>query len=288
MYSTLGPEAIGIRGLSLPEAIELARASGFAGLTFDVRRAAEAVNDRGLDDVRDWFSRANVRPANWGLPVSWRDDARWEADLQALPALAALGRELGATRTATFMPSGSNERAFDENFAWHVSRLRPIAEALREEGCRLGIEYIGTSTWRAEFPHEFIYTLDGLMSLIAAIDVDNVGVMVDSWHLFSSGGTVADLNRLTNREIVVAHVNDAPAGVAWEDQIDTVRALPMETGVIDLVGFMRALQAVGYDGPVMPEPFSQRLNELAATDPLAAARETAQAMDAMRDAAGLN
>lgn len=287
MYTSLGPEAIGIRGLALRDAIGLARDSGFAGLTFDIRVAAQAVTDHGLGEVRSWFTEANVRPANWGLPVAWRDDARWEEDLQKLPPLAAVGRELGATRTATFMPSGSNDRTFDENFAWHVSRLRPIAEVLREEGCRFGIEYIGTATWRAQFPHEFIYTLAGLMELVAAIDVDNVGVMVDSWHLFSSCGTVADLDRLTNRDVVVAHVNDAPAGIAWSDQIDTQRALPLETGVIDLIGFMQALQRIDYDGPVMPEPFSQRLNDLAVSDPLAAARETARSMDAMWAAAGI-
>jgi len=33
---------------------------------------------------------------------------------------------------------------------------------------------------------------------------------------------------------VVVHVNDAPAGIARDEQIDTVRTLPMETGVIDL------------------------------------------------------
>jgi sugar phosphate isomerase/epimerase len=288
MYTSLGPEAIGVRGLALRDAIALARDSGFAGLTFDIRVAAQAVEDHGLDEVRGWFSAANVLPANWGLPVSWRDDARFADDLQKLAPLAAVGRELGSTRTATFMPSGSNEREFDENFAWHISRLRPIAELLREEGCRLGIEYIGTATWRAQFPHEFIYTLPGLMDLIAAIDVDNVGVMVDSWHLFSAGGTVEELERLTNRDVVVAHVNDAPAGIGWDEQIDTQRALPLETGVLDLVGFMQALQRIGYDGPVMPEPFSQRVNELAATDPLAAARETERSMDALWQAAGLS
>ena len=64
----------------------------------------------------------------------------------------------------------------------------------------------------------------------------------------------------------MVHVNDAPAGIARDEQIDTVRTLPMETGVIDLAGFMQAMQEIGYDGPVMPEPFSQRVNDLAATD----------------------
>jgi sugar phosphate isomerase/epimerase len=287
MYATIGPDQLGIRGLSLSDAIALARAAGFAGLSFDSRAAARAADERGLDTVQDQFAQAGVRPALWNLPVAWRDDDQWQADLRELPRLAATARALGATRTATYMPSGSDERSFQENFDWHVARLRPIAEVLRDEGCQFGIEFIGPKTYRAAFRHEFIHTLDGVMELVAAIGTGNVGVMLDSWHLYTSGGTLADLERLTNHDVVVVHVNDAPAGIARDEQIDTVRTLPMETGVIDLVGFMRALREMGYDGPVMPEPFSQRINDLAATDPEAAAREAARSMDALWRAAGL-
>jgi sugar phosphate isomerase/epimerase len=287
MYATISPDALGIHGLSLSEAIALARDSGFAGLSFDSRAAARAVAQRGFAAVHDEFARAGVKPALWNLPVAWRDDEQWQVDLRELPRLAATARELGATRTATYMPSGSDQRPFRENFDWHVARLRPIAEVLRDEGCQFGIEFLGPKTYRAAFRHEFIHTLDGVMELITAIGTGNIGLLLDSWHLYTSGGTLADLERLTNDDVVVVHVNDAPAGVALEAQIDTVRALPLETGVIDLVGFMHALRQMGYDGPVMPEPFSQRLNALATTDPNAAAREAARSMAALWQAAGL-
>ena len=185
------------------------------------------------------------------------------------------------------MFSGSDERPYKDNFAWHVARFRQIAEVLRDEGCRFGIEFIGPRTFRAQYRHEFIYTLDGLMELAHAIGTDNVGLLLDSWHLYTSGGSVADLDRLTADDVVAVHVNDAPAGIPVDEQIDNVRTLPMETGVIDLPGFMGKLRDMGYDGPVTPEPFSARLNELAATDPVAAAREAARAMDALWLAAGL-
>jgi sugar phosphate isomerase/epimerase len=287
MYTTMSPDALGMRGLPLLEAIELARDAGFAGLSFDSRVAARAIDELGLTAVQEQFAQAGVKPALWNLPVAWRDDNEWETDLRELPRLARAARDLGSTRTATYMPSGSDDRPFRENFDWHVSRLRPIAEVLRDEGCRFGIEFIGPKTYRVAFQHEFIYTLDGVMELNSAIGTGNVGVMLDSWHLYASGGSLADLQRLTNQDVVVVHVNDAPAGIARDEQIDTVRTLPMETGVIDLVGFMRALQEMGYDGPVMPEPFSERVNELAATDRLAAAREAAKSMDELWQAAGL-
>ncbi|MGN6561929.1 MAG: sugar phosphate isomerase/epimerase family protein [Thermomicrobiales bacterium] len=274
MFTCLAPGAIGIRGLALPAAIALARESGFAGLAFDIKEAAESAAAQGAPALRALFADAGIAPGYWGLPVAWRDDAeRWQADLKALPALASVARELGCDRATTVMQPGSNERAYDENFAWHVERLRPVATALRDAGCRLGIEYIGPRTFRQKFRHEFIYDLKGLLDLAAAIGTGNVGVLLDAWHLYTSGGTAADLTRLTARDVVAVHVNDAPAGIARDDQIDTVRALPLETGVMDLAGFMGQLRAIGYDGPVTPEPFSQRLNDLAVHDPLGAARE---------------
>src|SRR5919107_5393044 len=223
MYATIGPDQLGIRGLSLSDAIALARDAGFAGLSFDSRAAARAVEERGVDAVQDQFAQAGVKPALWNLPVAWRDDDQWQADLRELPRLAAKARALGATRTATYMPSGSDERSFQENFDWHVARLRPIAEVLRDEGCRFGIEFIGPRTYRAAFHHEFIHTLAGVMELMAAIGTGNIGVVLEYWHLYTSGGTVADIERLTSHDIVVVHVNDAPAGVARDDQIDPVR-----------------------------------------------------------------
>ena len=47
-----------------------------------------------------------------------------------LELVIAQGRELGCTRTSTWCPPASDERDFDENFAWHVARFRPIAQAL--------------------------------------------------------------------------------------------------------------------------------------------------------------
>ncbi len=285
MFKNLSPGAIGIRHCTLADAIELARASGFAGIDFSIREAADLVNLRGLEYVRDLFAQAGVRPGQWGLPVAWNRDDQWQDDLRELPKLAALGRALGCTRTATWAPPGSNERPFGANFEWHVQRFRPIAQILADEGCSLGIEFIGPKTLRDRYTFPFIYTLDGMMELAAAIGTGNVGLLLDIWHLITSGGSVADMDRLTARDIVTVHVNDAPEGIPMDEQIDNVRRLPMETGVLPLVEFMQKLQALGYDGPVTPEPFSARVNAIA--DPLEAARLVADYMDRLWRASGL-
>jgi len=285
MYKNLSPGAIGIRNLSLPEAIDLARKTGFGGIDFNIREAATLAEAHSVAHVRNLFVQAGVQPGLWGLPVAWNRDDQWEADLQELPRLAALGRDLGCPRTATWCPPNSAERAYEENFAWHVARFRPVAEVLKEHGCRLGLEFIGPQTLRPPDKHPFIYNLEGMMDLIGAIGTGNVGLLLDAWHLYTSGGSLDDLDKITAEDIVTVHVNDAPTGMAMEAYIDNDRRLPMETGVIDLPGFMQKLGQLGYDGPVTPEPFSKRVNAI--EDPLEAAQLTAEYMDKLWRAGGL-
>ena len=70
MYKTLSPGAIGIRGLSLRESLELAKATGFAGLDFSIQEAA----DLGAADARALFADAGIQYGAWGLPVRWLSD----------------------------------------------------------------------------------------------------------------------------------------------------------------------------------------------------------------------
>jgi sugar phosphate isomerase/epimerase len=285
MFKNLSPGAVGIRGLALAEQIELAAQTGFGGIDFSIREAADLAEEKGIEYVQTLFADAGVRPGQWGLPVTWnRDDEQFQQGLAALPRLAALGRELGCTRTATWCPPASNERDFDENYAWHVARFRPIAQALADKGCRLGIEFIGPQSLRAKAKYGFIHTLGGMMEMAHEIG-DNVGLLLDAWHLYTSGDGLDVLESITAEDVVTVHVNDAPQGLTMAEYVDNDRRLPMETGVIDLGGFLKKLAALGYDGPVTPEPFSARVNAI--EDPLEAAQLVAEHMDKLWVAGGL-
>ena len=286
MFKNLNAGAIGIRNLSLTETLALAQATGFTGIDFDIREAAALADAHGGAYVRNLFAQHDVRPGQWGLPVAWNQD-RWRDDLAELPRLAELGAELGCTRTSTWCPSWSDSRTYDENFQWHIERYRPIAEILHAHGCRLGIEFLGPQHLWSSHPYRFISSLGEMMTLARATGTGNVGLLLDAYHLYTAGEEVDAPDTLTASDVVVVHINDAPAGIAREAQADLVRCLPLESGVIDLAGFMQRLAALGYDGPVTTEPFSQRLNAIAAEEPQAAAREVSQAMDRLWQHSGL-
>jgi sugar phosphate isomerase/epimerase len=285
MQKTLGPGAIGIRGLNLQETIDLAKQTGFDSIAFDIKEVEQLAGEMGVDGVKDLFASSGIKPGYWGSPVAWSNDDKRDEDLKSLSKRAALAREIGSTRATSGVMPGSNDRDFGENYKWTVERLKPVAEALNGEGCQLGIEFISPKTLRDTFKYEFIYTLGGTMELAASIGTGNVGLLLDAWHLWQSGGDVSDIDQVTAKDVIAVHVNDAPVGIPRDEQQDLVRALPLETGVIDIVPFMRKLRDLGYDGPVMAEPFSKRVEELAAKDPVAAAKETARSMDALWEAA---
>ena len=100
------------------------------------------------------------------------------------------------------------------------------------------------------------------LELTHAIGTGNVGIVLDSWHWWQAGDSLADIEGLKNKDIVLVDLNDAPLGVEKQQQLDGRRELPLATGVIDAKGFLNALVKIGYDGPVRAEPFNQPLRDL--------------------------
>jgi sugar phosphate isomerase/epimerase len=287
MYSSLMPGAIGLSNLSLEESIDLAAKAGFDGVWFDIRRAHELATERGVDYVKDLFASKGVKPGGWGAPVRWQDDTNRDQDLELLKPLAELGVELGNPFTTTGIMPANNERPYDEQYAFILERLKPYAEALKAAEVGLGIEFIAPKTLRDKFKYQFIYSMPDMLKLGEAVGTGNVGVLFDVWHHYTAHGTLEEMDLLTKDNVFVVHVNDAPKGLEIDEQQDLSRTLPMETGVIPAPEMIKRLAEIGFEGPVIAEPFSARINDLAATDPEAAATETRESITKLFAAAGI-
>jgi sugar phosphate isomerase/epimerase len=285
MYKTLSPSAIEVKVEDLSEALAAARMGGFEGLEVSPGRIADLVEQEGSDRVRRRFADAGIIPAAFGLPVEWRqDEPTWQRGLDALPRLARSAAAIGIRRCFTWIMPCSNERDFDANCEFHIARFKPIAEILAEHDIALGLEFIGPKTLRDSQKYPFIYRMGEMLELGEKIG-PNVGLLLDCWHWYTSGGTIDELLKLRPEQVVYVHVNDAPRGIAIDQQIDNVRDLPGATGVIDIRGFLQALKSIGYDGPVTPEPFKKELAALPSDE--ARLKRVGAAMDEIFKKAGL-
>jgi sugar phosphate isomerase/epimerase len=288
MLKTLSLGAMGLKGRGIEDAIDIAAETGFDAIVFDIFEAERLANERGLPWLKARFADARVVPGNWSLPFQWRNDDAVAAGLEPLARQLALGLELGCGIVATGIPWGLDDLPYEENLPIHVEKMRPVAEVVKAGGGHLGIEFIGPKTLRSQNRYEFVYSLARLREFTAAVGTGNIGAVLDIWHLYTAGESNSDIDDLTPVDVAVVHVNDAPAGIPRDEQQDLARALPLETGVLDIVDFMQRLQRIGFAGPVMPEPFSARLNAIAADDPVAAARELGDSMQRLWDLAELS
>ncbi len=256
MYKGLSPWAIGVKPTNLDETIQSAVIGGFDGVEINVHEVADLADSIGAEAVRAKFEAAGIVPAGFGLPVDFRGDFNtYQKELNGFERLVKAAAAIGCKSTSTWIMPCSNELNFDQNRRFHVERFKPIAEILRGSAMLLGLEFIGPKTLRDSRRFPFIYTMEAMLDMGADID-NNVGILLDCWHWHTSGGTVDELLKLSPEQIAYVHVNDAPAGTEMDAHQDHIRGLPGETGVIDIKGFLGALQSVGYEGAVTPEPFA--------------------------------
>ena len=283
MFPNFSPRALGIE-LSFDESVKLARRFHYGGIDVSIAELQQIAAQRGISAISEQMASAGLRFGAWSMPVAYAaGEDSWRQALSELPAQAQLAASLGADRTSTPVSPISDERAWDENYRFHLERLGPIAESLAAQGIRFGLEWIGPKTLRDGARYSFIHTMEDMLQLAADLG-DNVGLLVDIFHLFTSHTDVSAVRGLTNAQVVNVHVNDAVAGRSADEQMDLERALPAETGLTDVAGFLQALDAIGYDGPVTVEPFSQRVRALA---PAGAAQAAADSLALSWQLAGL-
>lgn len=261
MSLCLSPGAIGVKA-DQRETISLAVRHGFTAVE-PFPQFLAGLDDAGREELLAELKAGKLAWGAAGLPVDFRgEDARFEEGLTELPRLAAALQRAGATRVGTWISPGHQTLDYATNFERHRRRLEKVARVLKEHGLRLGLEYVGTPSARARSAHPFVYNLSGMRALIAAIGTGNVGLVLDSWHWWTSGDTKAALLALRNEDVVAVDLNDAPSGLALEQQQDGQRELPAATGVIPVADFLDALRQIGCDAPIRAEPFNKVLNAL--------------------------
>jgi sugar phosphate isomerase/epimerase len=281
-YTVLSLSRLGLHG-TFEQSVQLAHAYGFEGIDPDEKLFASLSAD-GLKRLLDGLAAKNLRFGAAGLPVDFRGgEPAFNEGLRTLPSAAATLQRAGVPRVSTWVMPCSNDLTYLQNFRQHACRLRECANVLSGHGQRFGLEYVATRTlWRSE-RNPFIHTMSEMKELEVAIGTDNMGIQLDSWHWYNAEETAADIETLRGRDVITVDLNDAPH-LPLDQLHDDHRELPAATGVIPVRQFLRALAAIGYDGPIQAEPFNAQLRAMPIDHAVAA---TAAAMQKALSEAGL-
>ncbi len=202
------------------------------------------------------FDAASMRAALDGLgPVNLgalADVERWRpgehaAMLREAEALTELAVDIGASfvqvLTGPVAPggpySGPAELSPDELRRVTASAIRAVADMGAPHGLRYYLEPVA---WTP---------LSTLRQAVEAIDEagrDNVGLVLDLWHLWQRGATPDDVARLDRRTIFGVDFADSlgPAGDHGPDQ--RTRCVWPGEGAIPLKEWVDAIRSTGFDG----------------------------------------
>jgi len=232
--------------LGWAEFVALSSRTGYDGIDIDLG----AVQTEGVSATKDLLAQNNLKPVCCGLPVEFRqDDETFNQGMKQLPEYARLAVEMECPRMATWVLP-VYETPAEQMRPILVHRFSEIAKVLADHGIRLGLEFISPQHFRESGHVCNIWKMADMLTLCDECG-DNVGLLLDCWHWHHDPDhSVQAIIDAGKDRIVTVHLNDSP-DLPPEKIRDNERLLPGE-GVIDLKGFLGALQQIGYaDGAAL-------------------------------------
>lgn len=285
MFKNLDPQALGLSA-SQSETIELALSFGFRGISFNLVDFAGEVQSYGLPKARRLLDSAKLKLGMFPLPLDFEaDDEQFRAELGRLAELSKLAASVGATQAVTAIAPANDERPYHQNFEFYRQRLAEVGHALAPHSIRLGVGFESSEAARRDKHFEFIHDLDALLVLLSTVGQSNVGLSLDVWHIWATGGSLETASqKLKAEQIVAVALADAALPGDGDPHDAATRLLPGETGVIDSSAALSMLADLGYDGPVTPLPDRGRFAGMRRD---AIAKLAGEKLDAVWQAAGL-
>ncbi|MCP3426557.1 sugar phosphate isomerase/epimerase [Rothia sp. AR01] len=246
------------------ERVRVAAEEGWAGVGFgqdDLRRVRETI---GFPALRERIEAAGLEHVEVELCSGWwEEDATWRETWELLlDAAEALG--------AAFVKAGT---AFGEPVADVgplVGPFRRLAEEAAARGTRVALEPL---------PFAMVASVPQGAELVRRAGHPAGGLVVDFWHVFRAGTTLAELERclapgdVFGVELCDADAEPAAGATLFEDTRDHRRLIG--AGDQDVAGFVATMRRVGFEGPWGVEILSREHRRLPLREALTAARDSA-------------
>ncbi len=170
----------------------------------------------------------------------------------------ALAEALGVPRFVIFDYVEATPKRDDHVVA--AERLVSLAELAAKHHVRVALEFIARS--------RLLGSLVTALQVIRQAAQPNVGLCLDTFHLYAGVSKLEDLDDLRPGEVEHVHFHDVPRSVPRELLVDADR-LPPGMGVIPLARVVGALRRIGYAGALSVELFDPVVQK---SDPTATAR----------------
>jgi len=192
--------------------VDAAAEAGFAAITLFPEHYLDAVAREGLDPsaIRRHLQGAEIAVHQLDPLLDWYSNDATASELGLYEAAEATGAT-SLNVVPAFAPT--------EDLSFLIDQLGALGDRVAGRGLSIDLEFL---------PWSPIPDLGTAISVVEACGLRNLGVMLDSWHFFRSGGQLSELSPDVVGRITGVQLNDAPlvpARRGVRERWDTSRAL---------------------------------------------------------------
>lgn len=233
---------------SLRQDVDAAAATGFMGLEIWLPKLNAALEQESLAQIREHFNCLRIKPLTINSLEGFNslDRAGHERMMIEAERMCRLANQLGVESLVVVpsprKPGITDQEVFDDILIG-LKELLAVSEPYK---LKISLEFLG-------FKNCSVNTLGSALHVIRTINNPRLGLVIDAFHFYVGGSTLAELRQTRPEEIHIFHINDCEPGLV-EEMTDDRRLYP-GLGVIPLGEILWTLFSIGYDGNISIELF---------------------------------
>lgn len=231
---------------SFKDRVEAAAEAGYKGLGLVHEDAMYTVERYGFSEIRNILKQNDIKHFELEMLENWcTTGATYREYKRKLQDLLEVAAEVDV-RTIKIGAGPVNDPI---DIPFMTDRLRELGEAALKYDTGIMMEIM---------PFRNLSTINPALEIMKKTELDNVGFMLDIWHLVRKGINFQEITDIPAQYIKGIELNDGPKYTIEPLFADTIhrRCLPGQ-GTFKINEFIQAVRQTGYTGPWGVEIFSE-------------------------------
>lgn len=220
--------------------ISIAKKAGFEAIELTWDKVESALANNSLKTLSKEIERQGLAVASINGPENFNllNPQQFSEVKERTRKLAQAAREMNCNLLAPVPSPTTSSLSKDEVRVQTAESISQMAEVCGED-FNLGLEFLGMTECS-------VSSLKDAMEIIKTVNRKNVGLTLDSFHLYLSRSQLLDVETLGSDRVFIVHVNDSEPGDLRALR-DSNRVFPGQ-GVIDLKRLAKDLAKMRYEG----------------------------------------
>lgn len=237
-------------GGSTVDKLEAARSAGFDGI--EVWRQDVEAFDGSPEELAGQLQSSGLQAVDYQVLLDFDGAPLVQQAAKRAEALAMLDTAVTLGAGTLLVPASTAAECEPDRV---VDDLRWLSDAALERNVRIAYEPMAWSTLHPDARSAW--------ALLREVDRPNIGLVIDAFHLFSIGGTIADLGGIPADRVYLVQLSDLVEDLSCADRKTLIEAarhqrlLPGE-GNFPLPALRDWARRIGYAGPVGLEVSNDR------------------------------